>query len=285
MEQIKKYCKCGCGEIITSKYGAKYVNHHFGKSKEGKKVYSLAFKGKTWDEIRGKEKSDLRKKELSLERKGKKAQEFLSKQGLKNIQDAQRIRLKGKTWKEQFGNKYQSVCDKKIISKEQIINETKKIFEEHKILTKTQFYKILKERCCDPEVIRYKFGGSDNLAKETNIKFNKVDPSVWDHGGHIGYNEKEILDHIENLLNIKLERQYRVKKFYVDGYDKENNIVYEVDEKCHKYTKIRDIIRQEEIIKILNCKFIRINEKYYLAKIKNNLKSFDEVMSYGIIKY
>jgi hypothetical protein len=50
--------------------------------------------------------------------------------------------------------------------------------------------------------------------------------------------------------------------YWLDGYDKDNNTVYEYDEK-HHFDKVgnlidSDIIRQQEIINHLNCKFIRI---------------------------
>jgi hypothetical protein len=51
--------------------------------------------------------------------------------------------------------------------------------------------------------------------------------------------------------------------YYVDGYDSENNIVYEWDEKQHFRKGIlrnKDIIRQNEIIDLLECDFIRIKE-------------------------
>lgn len=53
--------------------------------------------------------------------------------------------------------------------------------------------------------------------------------------------------------------------YFVDGYDKENNVVFEYDEKHHfeidGNLKKRDIERMNEIKKLLNCKFIRYNEK------------------------
>lgn len=60
--------------------------------------------------------------------------------------------------------------------------------------------------------------------------------------------------------------------YFVDGYDKELNIVFEYDEK-HHYKDAednilidKDIIRQNKIKEILNCKFYRYNEviqKFY----------------------
>jgi len=49
--------------------------------------------------------------------------------------------------------------------------------------------------------------------------------------------------------------------YWVDGYDKENNIIYEYDEEHHYENGIlrkKDIQRQKEITEYLNCKFIRI---------------------------
>jgi endogenous inhibitor of DNA gyrase (YacG/DUF329 family) len=50
--------------------------------------------------------------------------------------------------------------------------------------------------------------------------------------------------------------------YWVDGYNKKNNIIYEFDEKHHfdvfDNLKNKDIRRQKEIEEFLNCKFIRI---------------------------
>lgn len=52
--------------------------------------------------------------------------------------------------------------------------------------------------------------------------------------------------------------------YFVDGYDVNNNIVVEFDEKLHYNKdgslKNKDIIRQNEIINELKCKFFRYNE-------------------------
>lgn len=59
--------------------------------------------------------------------------------------------------------------------------------------------------------------------------------------------------------------EYYIKElgYFVDGYDEKNGIVYEWDEKQH-FRKgnlcNKDIIRQNEIIDLLNCKFVRIKE-------------------------
>ena len=51
--------------------------------------------------------------------------------------------------------------------------------------------------------------------------------------------------------------------YYVDGYDENKNVWIEYDEKAHfndlGQLHKKDIKRQQEIIKELNCKFIRIS--------------------------
>jgi ssDNA-binding Zn-finger/Zn-ribbon topoisomerase 1 len=52
--------------------------------------------------------------------------------------------------------------------------------------------------------------------------------------------------------------------YWVDGYDKERNIIVEYDEPYHyPYGKLRekDIIRQNRIISLTGCKFFRYDEK------------------------
>jgi len=73
---------------------------------------------------------------------------------------------------------------------------------------------------------------------------------------NIGHNEKKILDKLEEELNYKIIRQYKVCGYFVDGYIKELNSVVEVDERPKN--KERDIERQKIIEDELNCKFLRI---------------------------
>jgi len=73
---------------------------------------------------------------------------------------------------------------------------------------------------------------------------------------------KEKNTHIQHAMN---GGEYYIKElgYWVDGYDKENNTVYEFDEKHHFTVKQqkKDKIRQKEIINLLECKFIRIKDK------------------------
>lgn len=56
--------------------------------------------------------------------------------------------------------------------------------------------------------------------------------------------------------------EFQILGYFVDGYDKENNIVYEWDERQHfnfdgTYIE-RDVRRQAEIVEFLKCEFVRI---------------------------
>ncbi len=67
-----------------------------------------------------------------------------------------------------------------------------------------------------------------------------------------------------NLQHAENGNEYHIKElgYWLDGYDKEKNIVVEYDEPKHKYyDKQKDIKRQQNIIQFLKCEFWRYNEK------------------------
>ena len=67
----------------------------------------------------------------------------------------------------------------------------------------------------------------------------------------------ELLEKLNNL-GFKFEPNYQIKVngfiYYIDGYDKEKNVVLEYDSKYHnkQSQKIKDTIREKNIIDILN---------------------------------
>lgn len=81
----------------------------------------------------------------------------------------------------------------------------------------------------------------------------------------------DILDKMMEEKNIFIQHAMNGGEFYIkelgywlDGYDKINNIAYEFDEKHHFVKgnlREKDVIRQEEIEKFLGCKFIRIKDE------------------------
>jgi hypothetical protein len=67
-----------------------------------------------------------------------------------------------------------------------------------------------------------------------------------------------------NLQHAENGGEYLIKRYFVDGYDKERNIVVEYDER-HHYSggklKQKDIDRMNKIIQYTGCRFYRYNER------------------------
>jgi len=86
---------------------------------------------------------------------------------------------------------------------------------------------------------------------------------IEQYGKEHGYN----FQHAEN------GGEYHIKElgYFVDGYDKEKNVVIEYDEEYHfNYNgtlKKKDARRQKEIIEEKNCKFIRIKYDGTITKV------------------
>jgi hypothetical protein len=91
---------------------------------------------------------------------------------------------------------------------------------------------------------------------------------------HPIYNRKgcEYFNKLMEETGVKIQHaenggEFHIKElgYWVDGYDKENNTVYEWDEKYHYINdelKEKDRLRQKAIEEFLDCKFIRIRESY-----------------------
>jgi very-short-patch-repair endonuclease len=89
-----------------------------------------------------------------------------------------------------------------------------------------------------------------------------------------GKYEKQILDELQNKLGFSIKRQFYINGWFLDGYCQELNLAIEVDEEYHyENEKLRpkDIRKQCEIIKILNCNFIRIRVKDIIINDKIKL--------------
>lgn len=70
--------------------------------------------------------------------------------------------------------------------------------------------------------------------------------------------EEASLKTIEQVLKVKLIRQYPCLNYFIDGYDNINNVAYEVDEAHHRPSKEGDTQRELEIMGFLKCTFVRI---------------------------
>jgi|ERR1035437_7422494 hypothetical protein len=156
-----------------------------------------------------------------------------TKLAMKNMNDE-----KKKLMKE---NQIKSFEDPKI--REKISNSHKGIIRSDKTRKKHRLSMI--------KHIKEKNGG---IAPMFNIKACHF---MDEYGKQNGYN-------FQHALNGK---EYYVENlgYFVDGYDKERNIVFEYDELHHfnmfGVLKEKDIKRMDEIKNHLNCKIIRYNEK------------------------
>lgn len=91
------------------------------------------------------------------------------------------------------------------------------------------------------------------------------------------YNKKSIpiIENYASINNLKINHaenggEYFIKElgYWVDGYDINNNIVIEFNEKYHKYMIEKDTQRRTNIINFLKCDFIIIDEDLTITIIK-----------------
>ena len=68
-------------------------------------------------------------------------------------------------------------------------------------------------------------------------------------------------EHGFNFQHAENGGEVRVIGYSLDGYDKEKNVVIEVDEPSHRWKVEYDARRQKEIEEHLGCKFIRLKTK------------------------
>jgi hypothetical protein len=99
----------------------------------------------------------------------------------------------------------------------------------------------------------------------------------------VGNNEKFLLDQIEKILGIIIQRNFRLDicKF-PDGYCKENNTVYEIYEPFHYTNCVKlqeDVDRMNEIQNFLKCKIVIIKESDFINRDGSNF-NFDELKKF-----
>ncbi len=113
----------------------------------------------------------------------------------------------------------------------------------------------------------------DSFLEQAGVEIKSPIRKNSSHDFHnIGNNETFILDFIEKKLGITLIRQYKVAGKYADGYDIVNKVIYEVDEPQHLNNYFQDKMREQEIKRVLvDCTFVRINERKFMRNIKKGL--------------
>jgi len=180
---------------------------------------SGSLKGKTYEEIYGRQRAKYLKEIRSGFNNVSKRPEVKQKQSESKLGDKNPTKKRiGKTYIELFGE------EKAIeIKQKQRLHRIKEIND--------------KSGQCIPNY-------NPNGCKYFNVLMEQT-------GIHIQHAENGGEFHIKEL------------GYWVDGYDKENNVVYEFDEIRHFINdklKDVDIKRQKEIEKFLGCKIIRIRE-------------------------
>jgi len=79
-----------------------------------------------------------------------------------------------------------------------------------------------------------------------------------------------ILDKITTGLMV-IHRQYSVLNYRIDFYCEEFKLAIEYDEGHHNYNKYKDYLREIDIIKELDCEFIRVKKGEELEGINRIL--------------
>jgi len=140
--------------------------------------------------------------------------------------------------------------------------------ESHRKATKT-----LKDRI-KAGIITYKGRKHTQAEKDkirlSTIKYLQKNPNF--HGPRYNRKACNYIDELNkknnwNLVHALNGKEECIYGYFVDGYDKDLNIVFEYDESGHyedvynNILKEKDLIRQQQIIDKIKCQFYRYNEK------------------------
>jgi len=116
---------------------------------------------------------------------------------------------------------------------------------------------------------KYKMRGDKNPSKRPEVReklrIKRQKDILKEHSTmQIGKNETKLLNKLEKLFKLKIQRQYSINGYWLDGYIPELNLAIEIDE-CYHYNEHgvlhkKDIERENNIKKKLNCKFLRIKD-------------------------
>jgi hypothetical protein len=248
------FCECGCNnQIVYKKFYARYGWPKYICGHHNKVYIKQNRKGKKFEDIYGKKRAKQIKNKISQKYKGKNYEEIYGKEKaiLKRNKTSSTHKLK------YINNPELRIELSKRVTKwtkERIINSYLKLPNIY--LVEWNDYRM-KGKIPDMGAIRKQFGSLDNFINITQKPF-KINVNEWLLGKH----EKKLINKKEKELNIKFRRQYYVNGFWLDGYNKDNNIAIEVDEIQHKWKKqkLYDIKREQIIKEILGCIFIRIKD-------------------------
>ena len=276
-------CKCGCGNFCEK-------NYLKGHGRKGKKC-SDEHKRKIGEANRGRICTEEEKNRLRTQNINRKhSKETKDKMSRVAKEKGFCLWMKGRKLPKEVIEKGRIKRIGHITS-----DETKRKISEANSGKKNGFYgkthsdeykEILRNNCGDfrknahtPEAIekRRRKQKGKTVSSETRKKMRiaKLNHIEMKNGGICpmhNINACKYLDNLSEKMGWNLTHalnggEYHIKElgYFVDGYDKKNNIVVEYDEFLH-YSKTtgklkqKDIMRQTEIINNLKCKFFRFNE-------------------------
>jgi len=257
LEHRKKISK-----FQSQSYEEKWGKEVAEKIKAKKRGRAPHNKGKTLEELYGKEKAKQMKLENSLRNLNKTYEE------IHGIEKAKILKNKlSKSYEEKFGKDRALKIRKKksesakIWNREQVIKLLQEIVKDNGYLTRTEIWNLYKynKNFPSPTYIRQEFGNINRLIKAAFLKFKQV----FRDNSRVGKKEKHCLDVLEQNFGYKIHRQYFIAGKFVDGYISELNLVIEYDEMHHEYLQVEDKIRENKIKEEKKCKFLRIKEWEY----------------------
>lgn len=125
----------------------------------------------------------------------------------------------------------------------------------------SRFVRLFEPDCSEIETVTGRYGGGTFVSERVAAMYEQ-----WLVGGvdstFRSRMEKEsaALATIEQILGVRLVKQFKVLNYRIDGYDEENKIAYEIDEIHHKTTVnyAKDMRRQKKIEQELGCSFVRV---------------------------
>ncbi len=284
-------CKYGCGQKATYQFknGKWCCEDHMSKCPEERRKKSERCKGRkrskeTIEKVRQKNLGQKRSKEtcrkISESLKGK----TTWNKGIPHSNETKQkisIANSGKIASNETREKISKIHKGKILTND----HKRKISEAHTGKKREEFSKEWRDKLS-------KANKGKKLSNETKLKISKSKTGVprsdetkrklrlgyikriENQVGQISpnYNPSacKLIDEWGNENGYNFQHaenggEFRIKElgYWVDGYDKEKNVVIEIDEPYHFDTdgnlSNRDIKRQKEITELLGCKFIRIN--------------------------
>jgi hypothetical protein len=230
--ETDKLCDYGCGHV------AKYTFKN-GKVCCGERVSKCAIlKNKRSEFMKSATYTSERNKKISLS-------------------------LKGKTWPKSFGEKISKAktgkrCGENATRFGKMHTDVSKIKMSQ---TRTELWKNEKFRARHiNNYLNYTFYDKEGKRKFFPAYNKKSIKIIKSYGRKFGYKfqHAETYDRENNYIG-----EYHIKElgYFLDAYDKERNVVLEIDEDghfLHGKRKEKDIMRQRTIEQFLGCKFIRL---------------------------